>query len=158
MKKILGVMFGVALIATVVLAADPTTFTSLKVTGTTELVGTVTTTGAITAGSMTVSGTVTVPPTAASWTNGQAVTATAPLYLVSGTGGANDTTNTVTLADPSVGQVLQIIVAAASTNLITIADSGNVAASGAILLDANDSVTLYGAATNLWVETAASDN
>jgi hypothetical protein len=40
MKKILGVMLGLAFVATVVYAADPTTFTSLRVTGAVQLSGT----------------------------------------------------------------------------------------------------------------------
>lgn len=60
----------------------------------------------------------------------------------------------MTLANPtSAGQVVYLIVATASSNLITIADSGNVAASGAILLDGNDSTLLVAPTSSLWVET-----
>ena len=98
-------------------------------------------------------------PLAANWTDGSTNTLADSLYLVSGTGGANDTTNTIVLANPTAaGDVVTIIMAATTTNLITIADSGNVAASGAILLDANDSVTLTAATTALWVETSSVDN
>ncbi len=98
-------------------------------------------------------------PTSLSVTNGQAVTVAKSCYLVSGIGSPNDNTNTVTLVNPSAaGDVVTLIMAAGTTNLVTIADSGNVAASGAILLDANDAVTLQAATTGLWVEVSASDN
>ena len=95
--------------------------------------------------------------TALSVTNGAVITAVSDAYVLSGIGGANDTTNTVTLANATDGQKLTLIVAAATTNLITIADSGNVALSGAWLGDANDVISLIGVSTN-WVETSASDN
>lgn len=96
-------------------------------------------------------------PVALSVTNGATISPTATVYLVSGIGGANDTTNTVTLANATDGQVLTLIVSAASTNLITIADSGNAALSGAWLGDNNDVISLIGVSTN-WVEVSASDN
>ena len=97
--------------------------------------------------------------TAANWTNTQSVTVSAGVYVVSGTGGANDTTNTVTLAAPTVaGQQVTIMVATASTNLITIADSGTVAASGAILLDFNDVAVLRAIDTSTWLLVSESDN
>jgi hypothetical protein len=97
--------------------------------------------------------------TAANWTNSQAITVAAGVYVVSGTGGANDTTNTVTLVAPTVaGQEVTIMVATASTNLITIADSGTVAASGAILLDFNDVAVLRAIDTSTWVLVSESNN
>lgn len=107
----------------------------------------------VAAANVTVSGIVRLTPTLVNWTDGQTNTLAAGAYLVSGTGGANDTTNTVVLANPTTaGDRVLIVMAAATTNLITIADSGNVAASGAILLDANDAVELYAPTTSLWVE------
>ena len=106
-----------------------------------------------------VAGDLSMSVTAANWTDGSTNTVAAGVHLISGTGGANDTTNTVVLANPAAaGDLVYIIMAATTTNLVTIADSGNVAASSAILLDANDSVTLVGATTSLWVEVSASDN
>jgi hypothetical protein len=97
--------------------------------------------------------------TAANWTNSQAITVSAGVYVISGTGGANDTTNTVTLVAPTVaGQEVTIMVATASTNLITIADSGTVAASGAILLDFNDVAVLRAIDTSTWVLVSESNN
>ena len=123
--------------------------------------GSMTIAGTMTASALAgdLTGAVTYTVTTADWTDGVTNTLVPGVYLVSGTGGANDTTNTVVLANPTtVGDSVTIVIAAASTNLITIADSGNVAASSAILLDFNDSVTLVAATTSLWVETAASDN
>ena len=97
--------------------------------------------------------------TAANWTNSQAIPVSAGVYVISGTGGANDTTNTVTLVAPTVaGQEVTIMVATASTNLITIADSGTVAASGAILLDFNDVAVLRAIDTSTWVLVSESNN
>ena len=116
-------------------------------------------TDASVADDLTVGGLIAVTPTAANWTNGNTNSLVEGVYLVSGTGGANDTTNTIVLANPAVaGAEVTIIMAATTTNLITIADSGNVAATGAILLDANDTVTLTAATTALWVETSSTDN
>ena len=106
-----------------------------------------------------ITGDVTMSVTAANWTDGSTNTVAAGTHLISGTGGANDTTNTVVLANPAAaGDLVYIVMAAGTTNLITIADSGNVAASDAILLDANDAVTLLAATTSLWVEVGGSDN
>lgn len=117
-------------------------------------------TGAVTGGvTGDVTGGLTETVTAANWTDGSTNTLALGINLISGTGGANDTTNTVVLANPgTAGKVCTIIMAAGTTNLITIADSGNVAATGAILLDANDSVTLKAATAALWVETSSTDN
>ena len=92
-------------------------------------------------------------------TNGQAITVSSAVYVLNGIGGANDTTNTVTLAAPSVaGQKVTLLAAAGTTNLITIADSGTVAASGAILLDGNDTAVLQANGTNNWCLISESDN
>jgi len=97
--------------------------------------------------------------TALSVTNGQAITVSASVYVISGIGGANDTTNTVTLAAPTAaGQKVTLIAATATTNLITIADSGTVAASGAILLDGNDTAVLQAVDTSTWCLLSESDN
>lgn len=108
--------------------------------------------------STTLSGLLTLTPTAASVTNGQAVTVAASHYTLSGIGGADDSTNTITLAGASAsGQVLVLTVALASTNLITIADSAPVYASGAVLMDAGDSCMFVSVGTN-WVLVCESDN
>ena len=97
--------------------------------------------------------------TALSVTNGQAITVTAGVYIVSGIGGANDTTNTVTLVAPTVaGQKVTFIAATATSNLIAIADSTTVAASGAILLDGNDTAVLQAVDTSTWCLLSESDN
>lgn len=97
--------------------------------------------------------------TAISVTNTEAVTVSAGVYIVSGIGGANDTTNTITLVAPTVaGQKVTLLVATASSNLITIADGTTVAASGAILMDGNDSCVLQAVDTSTWVLLTESDN
>ena len=98
-------------------------------------------------------------PTALSVTNGEPVTVAASTYIVSGVGQANNYTNTITLSAPSAaGQMLTLIVATASSNLVTIADSTTVAASGAILLDGNDTAVLRAVDTSTWCLISESDN
>lgn len=104
-------------------------------------------------------GTFTLSGSALSVTNGQAVTVGAGCYVLNGIGGANDSTNTITLAAPAAaGQLCYLVVATASTNLITIADSGTVAASGAILMDFNDTAVLLAVDTSTWTLVSESDN
>lgn len=99
------------------------------------------------------------PAQSASVTNGQAVTVSNGFLILTGIGGANDTTNTVTLSNPgAVGQRLTVAVATASTNLITFADSGNMALSSAWLGDGNDTIDLVGLTTSLWLQVSESDN
>lgn len=95
--------------------------------------------------------------TTASLTNGATLTATSDVYVITGIGGANDTTNTITLANATNGQRLTLIVSATSTNLITIADSGNAALSGAWVGDNNDVIELIGVSTT-WVQTGEENN
>lgn len=102
-------------------------------------------------------GAIKVAQAAVSLTNGATLTPVYGTYIVSGIGGEDDTTNTVTLANAVDGQSLTLIVSATSSNLITIADSGNAALSSAWLGDNNDVITLRGVSTN-WVEVSASDN
>ena len=104
-------------------------------------------------------GTFTLTASALNVTNGQAVTVAAGCYVLSGIGGANDSTNTITLAAPAAaGELVYLTVATASTNLVTIADSGTVAASGAILMDFNDSCVLVAVDTSTWLLVSESDN
>lgn len=98
-------------------------------------------------------------PTATSLTNTAVLTPTAPLHILSGIGGANDTTNTVTIANPTVvGQELTLVVAGASTNLIGLADSGNLKLSEAAVLDAYDVIKLVATEAAVWVEVEKKDN
>ena len=97
--------------------------------------------------------------TALSVTNGQPITVSAGVYILSGIGGANDTTNTVTLVAPTAaGQKVTLIMATGSTNLVTIADGTTVAASSAILLDANDTAVLQAVDASTWCLLSESDN
>ena len=103
--------------------------------------------------------TFTLSGSAQNVTNGQAITVAAGCYVLNGIGGANDSTNTITLAAPAAaGQRVVLTVATASTNLITIADSGTVAASGAILMDFNDCCELVAVDTSTWLLLSESDN
>jgi hypothetical protein len=90
-------------------------------------------------------------------TNGQAVTLSYARYILTGVGGANDTTNTITLANATDKARVTLIVSAASTNLITIADSAPAALSAAWLGDNLDAIVLEGVGTN-WVQTSGSNN
>jgi hypothetical protein len=104
-------------------------------------------------------GTLTLSGSALNVTNGQAVTVAAGCYVLNGIGGANDSTNTITLAAPAAaGELVYLVAATATTNLITIADSGTVAASGAILLDGNDTAQLIAVDTSTWCLVSESDN
>lgn len=110
-------------------------------------------------GNADIDGTFTLTATALNVTNGQAVTVSAGAYTLNGIGGANDTTNTITLAAPAAaGELVFLSVATASTNLVTVADSGTVAASGAILMDGNDTAVLLGIDTSTWGLVSESDN
>tara|TARA_Y100000310_G_scaffold333780_2_gene412051 strand:+ start:910 stop:1371 length:462 start_codon:yes stop_codon:yes gene_type:complete len=97
--------------------------------------------------------------TAVSVTNGQALTVSAPVYVISGIGGADNSTNTITLVASTIaGKKVTFLVATASSNLIQFADSGTVAASGAILLDGNDTAVLQAVDTSTWCLISESDN
>lgn len=88
----------------------------------------------------------------ASMTNGQALTllSTDTEVTISGIGGANGTTNTITLALPyPVGLDVLLRVAATSTNKILLADSTTVLDLGAnVVLSAGQSLRIYTTATN----------
>ena len=109
----------------------------------------------------TLNGDVTYAPTTqATVTNNQAVTLASRYVILTGTGGANDTTNTITLANPGTqGIVRSIVVAAASTNLFLLDESdANLDLSGNTVLDANDSITLFALTTTNWVEVGQANN
>ena len=92
-------------------------------------------------------------------TNNQAVTLSYGVVEINGIGGANESTNTVTLEAPTAGgKLVTIVVATTSTNLITIADSDPVLASGAILLDAGDTCQFVSTASKKWALIAEHDN
>ena len=95
-------------------------------------------------------------------TNGQAITLSASNVVVALTsqGGADGTTNTVTIATPyPVGYEFTFRVTSGSTNLVTIADSTTVLSLGAaVVLGATDTLKIYTAATNEAVKISTSDN
>jgi hypothetical protein len=103
--------------------------------------------------------TFTLSASALNVTNGQAITVSAGAYVLNGIGGADNSTNTVTLVAPAAaGELVYLMVATASSNLVAIADSGTVAASGGIELDGNDTAVLMGVDTSTWCLISESDN
>jgi len=96
--------------------------------------------------------------TAQSVTNGQAVTISAGLNVLTGIANAVDGTNTVTLAAPDRAGILAVIAVGSSTNLIGIADSGTAALSAAFIGDANDTLTLISVSTSTWAKVTGSAN
>lgn len=115
-------------------------------------------------GALTVSGTETSSglqvhtPTALTVTNDQVITVSAGTYVLTGTGQADNYTNTVTVANTTKGARVLFVVSASSSNLVTFADSGNLKLSGAALLDNNDTLELFAADTNVLVEVSQTDN
>jgi len=110
-------------------------------------------------GTFNAAGTFTLEATALNVTNGQAITVAAGTYVLSGTGGANNTTNTITLVAPAAaGQLVTLIMATASSNLVAIADSGTAALATALELDGNDTAVLQAVDTSTWCQIGTSDN
>jgi len=97
--------------------------------------------------------------TALDVTNTQSVTVVQGCYVLSGIGQANNYTNTITLAAPNAaGDLVYLLVATASSNLIAIADSGTVAASAALELDGNDTAVFMAVDGSTWTLLSTSDN
>lgn len=99
--------------------------------------------------------------TTATVTNSEAFTITKTSTVLTGTGQANNYTNTITLAavDPTlVGATVNLIVDTASTNLIGVADSGTANLSAAFVGDNEDALVLYVLSTNEFVEVSRTDN
>ena len=101
-------------------------------------------------------GLVTKTPTALSVTNGQVLTVAQGYYLIQGIGGGNDTTNTITLANPTtVGDSVLFMVAPGTTNRLAITNGINITLNTNVnsIFYGNeyDNITLFGASTN-WVE------
>jgi len=102
---------------------------------------------------------VNIVGTALNVTNAQPVTVTQGCYILNGIGGANNTTNTITLAAPNAaGDIVYLLVATASSNLIAIADSSPVALSAALELDGNDTAVLMAVDGSTWCLLSTSDN
>jgi len=91
-------------------------------------------------------------------TNTAVITPVVQTYVVTPIGSANATTNTITIANPAfAGQQLTLIVGPC-TNVLGIADSGNVALAGAFAGSDYDTIRLVGMSTTNWVETARVNN
>lgn len=125
-------------------ASGTLTYTGLGLTGTT------------------LNGDVTYAPTSqTSVTNNQAVTLASRFVIVTGTGGADNTTNRITLANPGTQGILRtIMVSRSSSNLIDLVESAaNLDLSSATNeMDNLDSLTLYAESTTNWVEVGKTDN
>jgi len=110
-------------------------------------------------GTFNAAGTFTLAATALNVTNGQAITVSAGTYVLSGTGSADNGTNTITLVAPAAaGQLVTLIMATASSNLVAIADSGTAALATALELDGNDTAVLQAVDTSTWCQIGTSDN
>lgn len=100
--------------------------------------------------------------TTASLTNGATLTlsATTPTVVLTGIGGANDTTNTFTIATPyPLYGTWTLSAASATTNLLLLADSTTVVAIGSDwLADGTDTIMLFAPATNELVKVGGSNN
>jgi hypothetical protein len=143
---------------------------TLYVSGSVGFAGALNSSGAIattsdistSAGDLTVTaGDIITPATSGTATNGAVVTLTSRYTLLAGIGGANDTTNTVTIASPGTAGITRtIMVTRASTNLILIAESEANMDLGAASreLDNLDNLTLYAETTTNWVEVGFVNN
>jgi len=110
-------------------------------------------------GDLASAGTFTLDGTALNVTNDQVITVSAGTYILNGIGSPDDTTNAVTLVAPAAaGQIVTFIMATATSNLVSIADSGTIAATGALVLDANDTAVFQAVDTSTWCEIGTSDN
>ena len=93
---------------------------------------------------------ITTPVASANVTNGQAVTLSGVINLLSGTGSANAATNTITIANPTAaGQWAIVYNAAAATNLIAIAKTGNFDGP-ALELGAGESAIIFAPSSTKW--------
>ena len=88
-------------------------------------------------------------------TNAQPVTLSAGINVLRGVGGANNATNTITLAAPAGGEIVFVSNAHGATNLVAVAKTGTYKGT-AFELPAGESALLVGipnaggAGTNLW--------
>jgi len=97
--------------------------------------------------------------TALSVTNAQPVTIEQGCYILSGTGQANNYTNTITLVAPNAaGDIVYLLVATASSNLVAIANGTTVNAPAALELDGDDTAVLMAVDTSTWCLISTSDN
>lgn len=99
-----------------------------------------------------------VKSTTASVTNGQEVTLSAQVTILSGIGQASGSTNTITLATPYTADRIYILtLASGATNDVLIADNGTTVSLGAnVVLEPTDTLTLLATDTNKMVKVSAS--
>lgn len=107
----------------------------------------------------TVGGMFRITPTALTVTNAQPITITDSSYILNVSGSANNYTNTPVIANPTTaGDIVILHVLAASSNLLAIADSGNMLLSAAWEGGDNDVLVLQAITTSLWAEISRSAN
>lgn len=107
----------------------------------------------------TIGGMFRITPTALTVTNAQPITITDSSYILNVSGSANNYTNTPVIANPTTaGDIVILHVLAASSNLIAIANSGNMLLSAAWEGGDNDVLVLHAITTSLWAEISRSDN
>lgn len=108
---------------------------------------------------LTVGGLSRITPTVQAATNGQVITVADGFYNITSSGLPSGQTNTVTLANPTTaGDIVMIHLLAASTNLLSFADSGNLRLAGAYEMTDDDTLTLIAPSTSIWVEQGRSAN
>jgi hypothetical protein len=95
---------------------------------------------------------IATPRILAAVTNGQSLGAVNSYYSISAAGAVTCAVDNASAAG------MQFTIINTSAQPITFADSGNLALSGAAVLDQYDTLTLYAIATNMWVEIAQQDN
>jgi len=103
-------------------------------------------------------GLVKLTPTSQTVTNGEEITVADGVLILTGSGMPNDNTNILTIANGNIGDLVRIVVASDSTNLVGLADTGNLKLTAAFNGDNNDNITLYFAETNVLVELSRADN
>lgn len=116
-------------------------------------------TGSATVGvDLIVSGLLIATEDTASLTNGQTLSVTATLNTLTGIGGADDSTNTITLANAEAsGRIVILSAAIGTTNLLKVADAAPRYLAGDWIADEGDTLTLKSEGTN-WVEVSRSNN
>lgn len=137
--------------------------TSITNSGTESTTGAKTVTGRLTAaGGVTATDPVILTAGTANVTNGEPFTVSEPVHVLTGISNADGATNVITLANCSaalVGQKFTLIVGN-GTNLVGLADSGNLRLSAAFngATNSYSTITLYAVATNIFAEVCRSAN
>ena len=115
--------------------------------------------GNTTVDTITVADKLNITVNATSVTNNHILTIDDSFHILDGIGQANNYTNTLVLDNPRIiGDVVTLAVKGDSTNLVTLADSGNLNLAGAWLGDNFDTITLIAQEAAEWTEVTRSNN